>query len=229
MIDQQTANQLDSYIEQNLNRYLDELSALCAQPSVSAQNLGIQETAEFVKQMLVARGFESRIIPLAGGHPVVYAETAGAADSTIIFYNHYDVQPPEPLDLWETPPFEPSIRDGKMYARGVSDDKGHIVSRLAAIDAVKDVTGRHPARIKFLIEGEEEIGSPRLEPFVEANRDLLAADACVWESAASIRMVALSSFSACAGSAICSCPSGPLPGMPIPALAAPSFRTRRGD
>ena len=182
MIDQQTTDQLDNYIERNLERYLDELSALCAQPSVSAQNLGIQETAEFVKQMLVARGFESRIIPLVGGHPVVYAETAGAADSTIIFYNHYDVQPPEPLDLWETPPFEPSIRDGKMYARGVSDDKGHIVSRLAAIDAVKDVTGRHPARIKFLIEGEEEIGSPRLEPFVEANRDLLAADACVWES-----------------------------------------------
>ena len=84
MIDQQTTDQLDHYIERNLERYLDELSVLCAQPSVSAQNLGIQETAEFVKQMLVARGFESRIIPLAGGHPVVYAETAGAADSTII-------------------------------------------------------------------------------------------------------------------------------------------------
>ena len=100
MIDQRTANQLDEYIEQNLERYLDELSALCAQPSVSAQNLGIQETAEFVKEMLDARGFETRIIPLSGGHPVVYAETAGDTDSTIIFYNHYDVQPPEPLDLW---------------------------------------------------------------------------------------------------------------------------------
>ena len=143
MIDQRTANQLDEYIEQNLERYLDELSALCAQPSVSAQNLGIQETAEFVKEMLDARGFETRIIPLSGGHPVVYAETAGATDSTIIFYNHYDVQPPEPLDLWDTPPFEPSIRDGKMYARGVSDDKGHIVSRLAAIDAVR--AGDRPA------------------------------------------------------------------------------------
>ena len=228
MIDQQTTDQLDHYIERNLERYLDELSALCAQPSVSAQNLGIQETAEFVKQMLVARGFESRIIPLAGGHPVVYAETAGAADSTIIFYNHYDVQPPEPLDLWETPPFEPSIRDGKMYARGVSDDKGHIVSRLAAIDAVKDVTGRHPARIKFLIEGEEEIGSPRLEPFVEANRDLLAADACVWESGGVDPDGRPQFFLGMRESAICSCPSGPLPGMPIPALAAPSFRTPPG-
>ncbi len=182
MIDQETAGRLDGYIEENLERYLDELRQLCAQPSVSAQNLGIQETAGLVSLMLAQRGFDVRTIPLTGGYPVVYAETPGQISRTMIFYNHYDVQPPEPLELWETPPFEPNIRDGKMYARGVSDDKGHIVSRLAAIDAVRAVTGRLPCRIKFLIEGEEEIGSPRLEKFVEENRGLLAADACVWES-----------------------------------------------
>jgi acetylornithine deacetylase/succinyl-diaminopimelate desuccinylase-like protein len=98
-----------------------------------------------------------------------------------MFYNHYDVQPPEPLDERETPPFEPAIRDGKMYARGVADDKGHIVSRLHAIDAILDQDGELPCNIKFVIEGEEETSSVHLHEFIEVNQAKLAADACVWE------------------------------------------------
>ncbi|MCK4977938.1 MAG: M20/M25/M40 family metallo-hydrolase, partial [Anaerolineales bacterium] len=97
------------------------------------------------------------------------------------FYNHYDVQPPEPLELWDSPPFEPVIRDGKLFGRGVSDDKGHITSRLIAIDALLENNGDLPCNIKFVIEGEEETSSLHLNDFVKNNREKLSADACIWE------------------------------------------------
>ena len=171
---------LDAYIAGHLDGWIAELSALCAQPSVSAQGLGIGPCAELVAGMLRQRGFTAEILP-TGGHPVVYGERAGAAERTLLFYNHYDVQPPEPLALWTSPPFEPALRDGILYARGVSDDKGHLVCRLAALDALLAVTGALPCRVKFLIEGEEEIGSVSLPPFIAANRAKLAADGCIWE------------------------------------------------
>ncbi|MCA1552864.1 MAG: M20/M25/M40 family metallo-hydrolase [Chloroflexi bacterium] len=168
-------------MEQNIQGSIQELSTLCAQPSVSAQGLGIKECSELVADMLRLRGFDVRIEPTPI-HPVVVGELKGKGDKTLIFYCHYDVQPPEPLDLWETPPFEPTVRDGKLYARGVADDKSHIASRLAAIDAVKAVEGELPCTIKFVIEGEEEIGSPSLPHFIEANAAELAGDACIWEA-----------------------------------------------
>lgn len=171
---------VDAAIKERADQSLKELSRLCAQPSIAAQGLGMELCAELVKEMLTARGFEVQILPTAG-FPVVFAERKGRSDRTLLFYNHYDVQPPEPLELWETPPFEPTIRDGKMYARGVSDDKGHILCRLAAIDAILAVDGELPCNVKFLIEGEEEIGSVNLTPFIEDHTDLLAADACLWE------------------------------------------------
>ncbi|HEY46013.1 MAG: peptidase M20 [Anaerolineae bacterium SM23_ 63] len=171
---------VDAAIQGRTDQSLEELSRLCAQPSIAAQGLGMEPCAELVKEMLAARGFEVQILPTAG-FPVVFAERKGRSDRTLIFYNHYDVQPPEPLELWETPPFEPTIRDGKMFARGVSDDKGHILCRLAAIDAILAVDGELPCNVKFLIEGEEEIGSVNLTPFIEDHTDLLAADACLWE------------------------------------------------
>jgi acetylornithine deacetylase/succinyl-diaminopimelate desuccinylase-like protein len=171
---------VDAAIKQRTDQSLKELSRLCAQPSIAAQGLGMEPCAELVKEMLTARGFEVQILSTAG-FPVVFAERKGRSDRTLLFYNHYDVQPPEPLELWETPPFEPTIRDGKMYARGVSDDKGHILCRLAAIDAILAVDGELPCNVKFLIEGEEEIGSVNLTPFIEDHTDLLAADACLWE------------------------------------------------
>ena len=173
---------LDAAVDGRLDHSMEELKRLCSQPSVAAQGLGMAECAELVASMLRQRGMQARVIPLPNGHPVVYGEAGGRSERTLLFYNHYDVQPAEPLDLWTSPPFQPALRDGKLYARGVADDKGHIVSRLAALDAVRAVDGSYPCRIKFVIEGEEEIGSPHLPAFVAENRELLRADACIWES-----------------------------------------------
>jgi acetylornithine deacetylase/succinyl-diaminopimelate desuccinylase-like protein len=172
--------QVDNYLEENLDSSISELSILCAQPSVAAQNWGLEECATLVSEMLDRRGFQVNIMP-TGGAPVVFAHRAGRIDKTILIYNHYDVQPPEPLELWESPPFEPTLRDGKLYARGVSDDKGHIVSRLFAIDALLNAYGDLPCNIKLIIEGEEETSSVHLHGFIEDNQELLAADACIWE------------------------------------------------
>jgi len=171
---------IDKYIDDHLDASLAELSKLCAQPSVSASGQGIKECAGLVSEMLRRRGFAVELFKTAG-HPVIYAEAPGTSDRTLLFYNHYDVQPPEPLELWTTPAFEPTIRDGALYARGSADDKGHIMCRLAALDAVKAITGAYPCRIKFVIEGEEETSSVHLHEFVESQKDRLKADGCVWE------------------------------------------------
>ncbi len=171
---------VDAYLEKNLDKSIAELSKLVAQPSVGAQNLGMKECAALVGGMLKARGFKVEIMDTEGA-PVVFAERKGKSDKTLLIYNHYDVQPPEPLELWETPPFEPSLRDGKLYGRGVSDDKGHITSRLFAIDALLDEQGELPCNIKFIIEGEEETSSVHLYDYILKNKDRLKADACMWE------------------------------------------------
>src|SRR5512147_213923 len=171
---------IDSYLEKNLDKSLAELSKLVAQPSVGAQNWGLKECAELVGDMLKRRGFDVRVMETAGA-PVVFGERKGRSDKTLLIYNHYDVQPPEPLELWDTPPFQPSLRDGKLYGRGVSDDKGHIVSRLHAIDSILATEGELPCNIKFIIEGEEETASVNLYKFVIDHKDLLSANACMWE------------------------------------------------
>jgi acetylornithine deacetylase/succinyl-diaminopimelate desuccinylase-like protein len=171
---------IDLYIDAHLDESLAELSRLCAQPSVSAQNWGLSETAEMVAEMLRKRGFDTIVYP-TGGAPVVLGERKGRSDKTLLFYNHYDVQPPEPLELWVTPPFEPTQRDGKLFARGVNDDKGHFTSRIFAIDALLDADGELPCNVKFVLEGEEETSSEHLKPFVLGHIDELQADACIWE------------------------------------------------
>jgi acetylornithine deacetylase/succinyl-diaminopimelate desuccinylase-like protein len=173
-------NKIDQFLEDQLDNSIVELSKLCALPSVAAQNLGLEETASLVGDMLKARNFNVKTFP-TGGAPVVVAERKGLSNKTLLIYDHYDVQPAEPLDLWESPPFEPTIRDGKLFARGVSDNKGHFVSRLFAIDAILETEGELPCNVKFILEGEEEIGSVHLPDFVRDNTELLAADACIWE------------------------------------------------
>ena len=176
-----TLMKIDEYIAANMSAATANLARLCAVPSVAAQGTGMQECADLVAAMMRERGFEAELIPTAG-FPVVYAEAAGRRDDiTLLFYAHYDVQPPEPLELWDSPPFELTEREGALYARGVIDDKGHLMCRLAALDAIWGVTGEYPCRIKFVIEGEEEIGSVNLPPIVAANAEKFAADACVWE------------------------------------------------
>lgn len=108
-------DQIDEYIEQHLDNSVAELSRLCAQPSISAQGVGVKECAELVAELLRQRGFVAKIHPTQG-HPIVTAEANGKRNKTLLFYNHYDVQPPEPLELWETPPFTPTVRAGKLYA-----------------------------------------------------------------------------------------------------------------
>jgi len=174
-------NEIDQYIERHTPEFIEDLKRLLRLPSVSCRGEGIEPTADLVAELLTNVGLRAQIMPSAGS-PVVYANSGAEASTTVLCYNHYDVQPPEPLELWESPPFEPTERNGRLYARGVEDDKGHIISRIAAIQAVKAVTGTLPVRVKFLVEGDEESGSRGLAPFVAQHRDLLAADVCVWEA-----------------------------------------------
>src|SRR5438067_12398889 len=121
--DTDLAEQIDQHIEDNLDRWLGRLADLVGQPSISSQGIGLGETAELVASMLRDSAFEARVMP-SGGFPVVYAEAEGHSDRTLICYNHYDVQPPEPLELWNSPPFELTRRDGALFGRGIADDKG---------------------------------------------------------------------------------------------------------
>ena len=171
----------DEYVAQNRERFLNELKDFTAQPSVAAQNLGMREMADKVLARLQKLGAQARLIPIADGFPVVYGEI-GSGAKTLLIYDHYDVQPPEPLDLWTTPPWEPTIRDGKIYARGVADNKGDLLLRLQAVESWLATEGALPLKIKWVIEGEEEIGSPNLGKFVAAQRELIqGADGCLWE------------------------------------------------
>jgi acetylornithine deacetylase/succinyl-diaminopimelate desuccinylase-like protein len=171
---------IEQYLETHMDESIAELSRFCKQPSVAAQNWGLAECARMASDMLKARGFEVELTSTEGA-PVVYAERQGRSNKTLLFYNHYDVQPPEPLELWDSPPFEPTLRDGKLFARGVSDDKGHLVSRLFAIDAILAVDGELPCNVKFVVEGEEEVSSIHLKDFVLSHVDQLKADGCIWE------------------------------------------------
>lgn len=171
---------IDIYLESQLEASLSELKTFCSQPSIAAQNIGMDESSQMVLTMLESRGFSGKIYKTEG-YSVVVAERKGLIDKTLLFYNHYDVQPPEPLDLWTSPPFEPQERDGKVFGRGISDDKGHFTSRLLAIDALLHENGELPCNIKFILEGEEEIGSVHLPEFIKNHQDLLSADACIWE------------------------------------------------
>ena len=170
----------DQYLDDKLDDSIAELIELCKIPSISAQKLNLNEGADFVGELLKKRGFHVEVHPTKGA-PIVFAERKGSGDKTLLFYNHYDVQPPEPLELWDSPAFEPEIRDDFLYARGVSDDKGHITSRLFALDAILDQLDELPCTVKFVIEGEEETSSENIPPFVREHADLLAADACIWE------------------------------------------------
>lgn len=169
-----------AYIDEHADESIAELQRLLRQPSVAAQNHGMAETAEIVEEMLTSVGFEPRQVPTEG-YPVVYAEKHGAADKMLSFYNHYDVQPADPLDEWDSDPWEAEIRNGRIYARGVADNKGNIAARVAAMRAWQAVRGELPLNVKFIIEGEEEISSPSLMQFALDNKDLCAADACIWE------------------------------------------------
>src|SRR5579871_97825 len=175
------AEAIDQYLADHLNASLEEVKRLCAQPSVSARGEGIEACAALVADILQAHGFAAQLFQTPG-HPVVVGTATGRSARTLLCYNHYDVQPPEPLDLWTTPPFQPDIRAGALYARGAKDDKGEFIARLAAVDAVRAAHGGQlPCNVTFVVEGEEEIGSAHFAEFVLANTGLLAAQGAIWE------------------------------------------------
>ncbi len=151
-------------------------------PSVAAKGIGESEAVEFLSRNFEEAGFACFIYKTAG-NPVFCAEMNVGADRTLLFYDHYDVQPEEPVELWNSPPFEPIIKDGKIFARGVADNKGDIICRLEAIKAYNRIFGKTPVNIKFVIEGEEEIGSLNLKDFADKNKDFITdADLCIWEA-----------------------------------------------
>ncbi len=169
-------------IDAQAERTVELLRRLCQQPSVSAQGLGLLECAQLTRDLLKEAGLKAELVPLRGGPPVVFGELSSrASKKTLVFYNHYDVQPPEPLELWQSDPWAAEIRAGKIYARGASDNKANIVSRLAAIEAFLETRGDVPCHIKFIIEGEEEIGSPHLAQFIREHRGRLRGDGAIWE------------------------------------------------
>ncbi len=171
----------DRYIEQQQETFIDELKDFCRRPSIAATGEGVAEMARVVRDKVIALGAEVKLLEVTPGGPEVVYASLGRGDKTLLIYNHYDVQPADPLELWDSPPFEPTIRDGKIYGRGVSDNKGHIMLRIQAIRAWQETIGPLPFTINWFIEGEEETGSPHLEPFCLANADLLKADGCLWE------------------------------------------------
>ena len=169
-----------SFVDANRDRYLSELKEFLAIPSVSSQsdhNGDIQVCAQWIADHMKSIGMQNiRIMP-TGGHPVVYSEWLGAKGApTVLFYGHYDVQPVDPVNLWTSPPFELTLRDGNLYGRGTADDKGQVFIHFKGLEAIMKHRGGLPVNIKMLIEGEEEIGSENLESFVKKNKELLKSD-----------------------------------------------------
>ncbi|MXX56692.1 MAG: dipeptidase [Gemmatimonadetes bacterium] len=172
-----------AFAAEQRGRFYRELDEFLRIPSVSAKsehNRDTRRAADWVRGQLTGAGLTAEVF-YTPGHPVVLGEWRGAGRDapTILIYGHYDVQPPEPLELWDSPPFEPAIRDGRIYARGSADDKGQLFLHIKALEAHLTTRGRLPVNIVVLAEGEEEVGSPNLVPFVREHRDRLAADTVV--------------------------------------------------
>lgn len=169
-----------TYLEENRQRYLEELKEFLAIPSISTDpehKADIERCAQWVAHQCTAIGMSKTQIFPTKGHPVVYSEWLGAPGKpTILIYGHYDVQPADPVELWTSPPFEATIRDGNLYARGATDDKGQVFIHMKGIEAFMKSIGKLPVNIKVIVEGEEEVGSVNLEAFVKEHRRLLAAD-----------------------------------------------------
>lgn len=171
--------EIHSYIQENKERFLSELCDWLRIPSVSADSRhqgDVVRAAEYIKESLLAAGADNAELCSTGGHPLVYAEKiVNPSLPTILVYGHYDVQPPDPLNLWDSPPFEPVVKEEKIYARGACDDKGQVFMHVKALELLNQL-GPLPSNIKFMIEGEEEVGSDNLGPFLEKNKEKLKAD-----------------------------------------------------
>lgn len=171
-----TYGEIRQTLDHKKDDHLNTLFTLLRQPSISTLNIGVRECADLLLTIMQGSGIDAKIMETKG-HPVVYGEISDPKNTkTILFYGHYDVQPPEPLDLWESDPFVPTIRDGKVYGRGTGDNKGQLIAHVLAVKTLLEQNGSLPVNVKFLYEGEEEKGSVNLASFVDEHKELLKAD-----------------------------------------------------
>jgi len=173
--------QITEYIDKNKNNYINELKEFLKIPSISTDinyKNEINKCAQFVKTKLTDAGLSKVKVIKTKGSPLVYGEWLKAKEKpTVLIYGHYDVQPVDPIELWDSPPFEPTIRSNKIFARGATDDKGQAYMHIKSVEAFLKTTGKLPLNVKFIIEGEEEVGSSSLEQFINENKKLLKCDA----------------------------------------------------
>jgi len=176
-------NQILRRVDKNFDSLLSDLKLLIRQPSVSAKNEGIKECAKLTAKIMKKAGISTQILSLKGAPPVVFGEVKSRknTDKTLLFYNHYDVQPAEPLELWENDPFSGKIIGNKIFGRGSSDDKGELITRIFAVKSFLDEFGDVPCNIKFVIEGEEETGSTNIEKYLRKYKKKFSCDGVIWE------------------------------------------------
>lgn len=172
------------HVDSHMDDLISDLQRLIQQPSVSAKNEGIEECAVLVKKMLQKAGVKSELLRLRKGiAPIVFGEIRSKQNpsKTLLFYNHYDVQPADPFDLWDDPPFSGKRKGNKIFGRGATDDKGELITRIKAVEALLKTTGDVPCNIKFIIEGEEETGSAHIEQYLKKYKKKFSCDGAIWE------------------------------------------------
>lgn len=172
------------HVDLHMDELISDLQSLIRQPSVSAKNEGIEECANLVQKILKKTGIKSEILRLKKGvAPIVYGEIKSKQNptKTLMFYNHYDVQPAEPFDLWDDPPFSGTKKGNKIFGRGATDDKGELITRIKAVEACLKTTGDVPCNVKFVIEGEEETGSAHIEKYLKKYKKKFSCDGVIWE------------------------------------------------
>jgi len=174
----------DRYIDRQARSFTERLQNLCRMPSVAARGTGMRAIAETVEQSMQRVGIGTRSFRVGSGYPIIYGE-CGSGSKTYVVYGHYDVQPVGHLSEWSSGPFSATIEDGKLYARGAANSKGDLVARLAAVEAYQKTFGKLPVTLRFVVEGEDGLGSPSLYRFTSENPELLKADGCLWDEGSS--------------------------------------------
>jgi acetylornithine deacetylase/succinyl-diaminopimelate desuccinylase-like protein len=182
-MDPETLRGVFDYIDSHFEEFVDDLREYCSVPTISALREGFREGAGATRRLLEQHAVRTRELPVPKGPPLVVGESGGDGGPLLILYNHYDVQPVDPLDEWATDPFNPTVREGRLFARGVADTKGNVLSQALAQRAIRETMGDLPLRLRFMVEGEEEVGSPHFPDFWREHQDLFKGDGATIEGA----------------------------------------------
>jgi acetylornithine deacetylase/succinyl-diaminopimelate desuccinylase-like protein len=173
-------SKFDRYVDRHSRVFTERLQAFCRMPSVAARGTGMRAIAEAVEQSMQRVGIGTRTFKMGNGYPIIYGE-CGSGPKSFVVYGHYDVQPVGHLNEWSFGPFAATIQDGKLYARGAANSKADLMARLAAVEAYQKTFGKLPVSLRFIVEGEDGLGSPSLYRFTNEHADLLQADGCLWD------------------------------------------------